>query len=180
MQVTPADVLDYLNGRTVPFLTADDIAERFDCSDQTARNKLSILVKEDKLSSVSLGVGKPKLYFRPDYEAASRAIDTLRKHFDIEAVDCEDLAIFADEPYCILPKESGEAWVVCPRFVPFHVGWLDRQTDSYNVFVVNKYVDWIDELPDEIRNQVGIAAKYDSATVVDNTLEVTMDERAEA
>lgn len=180
VQVTLVDVLDYLDSRTTPFLTADDVAERFECSDQTARNKLNILVEENELSSISLGTGKPKLYFSPDYKAASQAIDALREHFDIETIDRDDLAAFAEEPYCILPKGSDEAWVVCPQFVPFHVGWLDRQTDSYNVFVVNKYIDWIEELPDKIRNQVGISAKYDEATVLDSTLEVRPTERSEA
>jgi len=180
VQVTPAEVLTYLDERTAPFLTADDAAERFDCSDQTARNKLATLVENQALTCVSLGPGKPQLYFRPDYEAATEAIDVLQKHLDIESIDRDHLAAFADEPYCILPKTENEAWVICPRFVPFHVGWLDRQTEAYNVFVVNKYVDWIDELPDEIRQQVGISAKYDGPTVSDGILEIKPDERAEA
>ena len=64
--------------------------------------------------------------------------------------------------------------------MPFHVGWLDRQTASHNVFVVNKYVDWIGELPDDIRSQVGISRKYDHAIVADGQLEITPGQRAEA
>jgi DNA excision repair protein ERCC-3 len=180
VKLTPANVLEYLNEQTAQFLTADDVADRFDCSDQTARNKLEVLVEEGALSSVELGAGKPRLYFWPDYEAASQAIDVLRNQLDFESVDQDQLAAFADEPYCILPKAENEAWVICPRFVPFHVGWLDRQTDSYNVFVVNKYVDWIDELPEQIRQEVGISGKYDDPTVVDGRLEIIPENRAEA
>lgn len=180
VQVKPSDVLEYLDERTAPFLTADSVADYFDCSDQTARNKLDVLVEQESLSSVSLGQGKPRLYFQPDYEAATQAIDVLREHLDIKSFDQDHLAAFADEPYCILPKAENEAWVVCPRFVPFHVGWLDRQTDAYNVFIVNKYVDWIDELPDEIRQEVGISAKYEAPTVSDAKLEITAEERTEA
>lgn len=180
VRVTPEDVLDYLDKRTAPFLTTDDVAERFNCSGQTARNKLGVLVKEEFLSSVSLGPGKPQLYFRPDYEAATQAMDVLREHLDIESIDRDRLAAFADEPYCILPKAENEAWVICPRFVPFHVGWLDRQTDAYNIFVVNKYIDWIDELPDDIRQQVGISAKYEEPTVADGKLKIVPEERKKA
>jgi len=70
--------------------------------------------------------------------------------------------------------------VICPRFIPFYVGWLDRQTKAYNVFIVNKYVDWIDELPDDIRQQVGISAKYEAPTAADGELEISPEERAEA
>ena len=176
----PEEILEYLDERRKPFITADAVAERFDCSDQTARNKLGVLIGEGSLSSVSLGPGKPQLYFRPDYEAATQAIDVLREYLDIESIDSDHLAAFAGEPYCILPKAENEAWVICPRFVPFHVGWLDRQTGAYNVFVVNKYVDWIDEVPDDIRQQVGISAKYEAPTVTDGVLEVAPEERAEA
>lgn len=180
VKVMPKEILEYLDERREPFLTANDVAEHFDCSGQTARNKLGVLIEEGTLSSVSLGPGKPQLYFRPDYEAATQAINVLREHFDIRSIDRNHLAAFADEPYCILPKAENEAWVICPRFVPFHVGWLDRQTEAYNVFVVNKYVDWIDELPDEIRQQVGISAKYEAPTVADGQLEISPEERTEA
>jgi len=180
VEVVPEKILEYLDERREPFITADDVAERFDCSGQTARNKLGILIEEGGLSSVSLGPGKPQLYFRPDYEAATQAIDVLREHLDIASIDRNHLAAFANKPYCILPKAESEAWVICPRFVPFHVGWLDRQTEAYNVFVVNKYVDWIDELPNDIRQQVGISAKYEAPTVADGELEISPGERAEA
>jgi len=176
----PEEILKYLDERRQPFLTADDVAKRFDCSGQTARNKLGMLIKERALNSVSLGPGKPQLYFRPDYEAATQAINVLREHLDIESIDRDHLAAFANEPYCILPKAENEAWVICPRFIPFHVGWLDRQTKAYNVFIVNKYVDWIDELPDDIRQQVGISAKYEAPTAADGELEIPPEERAEA
>lgn len=179
-QVSASDVAAYLDDREAPFLTADAVAEHFRCSDQTARNKLRTLVQNEELANVSLGPGKPKLYFSPDYEAASRTVNILRDHFDLGAIDRNQLAAFADEPYCILPKAENEAYVVVPRFIPFHVGWLDRQTVSYNVFIVNKYINWIDGLPDEIRDQVNISAKYNNITVADGLIEVDPSQREEA
>jgi DNA excision repair protein ERCC-3 len=179
-QAPPNEVLAYLDERDVPFLTAEAIEQRFNCSDQTARNRLRELAEENELTSVNLGPGKPTLWFRPDYESATTVVDALRENFDLAEIDTDHMGAFAEEPYCILPKEENEAFVVVPRFVPFHVGWLDRQTDSYNVFVVNKYVDWIDELPDEIRGQVGIDEKYHEATVADGMLHVDPADRDEA
>lgn len=50
-----------------------------------------------------------------------------------------------------------------------------------NVFIVNKHVDWITELPDDIRDRVGIDAKYDKACVDGDVVEFSdRDERDEA
>ncbi|NUC74756.1 DEAD/DEAH box helicase family protein [Haloterrigena sp. SYSU A558-1] len=88
---------------------------------------------------------------------------------------------FAEKPYKIVPKSQDEAFVVVPRFVPFNVGWLHEQNDAWNVFVVNKYVDWITELPDDIRDRVGIEQQYEEAQVHDDTVEFSSeDERDQA
>lgn len=114
-------------------------------------------------------------------EEQQRAASEMREHIDLDGLRSEHLEAFADEPYVVLPKAKNEAWIVVPRFVPFNVGWLDRQTDSYNVFVVNKYVDWIDSLPDDIRDRVGISPEFEEATVDGDILELAdADERDRA
>jgi DNA excision repair protein ERCC-3 len=178
-QVSPEDVLDLLDRLNLPFITSKLVAEEFDFTTQTARNKLATLVDQGDLTRVDLDQRRA-VWCRTDYEAATDVAGALREHFDLAAVATEHLGAFAEEPYCILPKQENEAYVVVPRFVPFHVGWLDRQTASHNVFVVNKYVDWIDELPDDIRAQVGISQRYDHAVVADGQLEITPSQRAEA
>ena len=178
-QVTPDDVLAVLDDLDLPFLTSKLVAQQLDCSGQTARNRLNALADQGELTRIDLGQ-RQAVWCRSDYEAATDVADALREHFDLADVATEHLGAFAEEPYCILPKQENEAYVVVPRFVPFHVGWLDRQTVSHNVFVVNKYVDWIDELPDDIRSQVGISRKYDHAIVADGQLEITSNQREEA
>lgn len=176
---TPDHVLNQLSNRDVPFITSAAIADQFNCSDETARDRLTRLVDAGELARYDLD-GRRTLYFRPDYETATEVVEQFQAEFDLADVDDQEIAAFAGEPYCILPKEENEAYVVCPRFVPFHVGWLDRQTDSYNVFVVNKYVDWIDDVPDDIRSKVGIDPKYDEITVADGEVEVDPTDRDEA
>src|SRR3990172_636793 len=48
---------------------------------------------------------------------------------------------FLSEPYAILPKGEDEWYVVVPRFIDLQVGWLERQTPSFNIFRVNRYID---------------------------------------
>jgi len=178
-QVSLGEVLDLLDRLNLPFITSKLVAEEFDCTTQTARNKLADLVDHGDLTRIDLGQ-RQAVWCRADYEAATDVAAALREHFDLTEVATDHIATFAEEPYCLLPKADNEAYVVVPRFVPFHVGWLDRQTASHNVFVVNKYVDWIDELPDDIRQQVGISQKYDRAVVADGQLEITPSQREEA
>lgn len=78
----------------------------------------------------------------------------------IEAVkftktDTTFLDSFLNEPYCILPKRSQkgemvEWYIVVPRFIEFQLGWLERATKSYNIFIVNRYVKWFTEIPREL------------------------------
>jgi len=69
-------------------------------------------------------------------------------------VDIEELKDFLREPYCILPKKKDEFWVVVPRFVDLEVGWLEHQTPTYNVFSVNKYMQWLTEVPEELKDRI--------------------------
>ena len=55
------------------------------------------------------------------------------------------------EEYWLLyrnPENSDEWFVAVPKFLDFSIGWLDHTTKGYNVFVINKYTQWLEELPD--------------------------------
>jgi len=69
----------------------------------------------------------------------------------------EELEAFFKKPYLTLPVPGRrENWyLIIPRFVDIQVGWLERQTEAYNVFLVNRYVEWLGDLPEEIKKQLG-------------------------
>ncbi|HDD71538.1 MAG TPA: hypothetical protein ENF99_00945 [Candidatus Aenigmarchaeota archaeon] len=71
-------------------------------------------------------------------------------------VDREKLREFLKEPFVLIPKRKEEWYVIVPKFIPFHVGWLEHETKSYNIFVINKYFQWIYELPEVIKKRVKI------------------------
>lgn len=175
-QVTADAVLQYVEDSTVPFATAKEIASEFKCSTQTARRKLDELTDNEELASEDLGHGKPTLWFLPDYQAASDIADSLRENIDLTDVEPAHVEAFARQPYKILPKAENEYWVTVPRFVPFHVGHLHEQDEAWQVFVVNKYISWIEELPEEIRQQVDVSQEYRHAEVEDNILELADEE----
>jgi len=62
--------------------------------------------------------------------------------------NAEALPAFLEEPYLIMPKR--------PKFIDFQLGWLERSTKSYNVFLVNQYVQWFTEIPKELKQHFKI------------------------
>lgn len=172
-QVTPEEVRDYLDTVSLPFLTAELVAEQFRCSDQTARNKLNELSADGNLKAIDLGRGKPILWFRPDFQKAGAVANALSQHLNLDEIDGDEVRAFAKEPYKILPKTENEYFVVVPKFVPFHVGHLHEQDDAWQVFIVNKYISWIEELPEEINEHITIEQGFEQAVVQDNVLELS-------
>lgn len=101
-----------------------------------------------------------------------RAKRQINQVADIEAIDESQLEQFLEKPYTLVPKEENESWVIVPRWIPFNVGYLQKQDESYNHFVVNKYINWISELPDDIQDSVGIEQTFsEEVTVKDSIIE---------
>jgi DNA excision repair protein ERCC-3 len=112
-------------------------------------------------------------------EKRKKAKDLIIENIDLSEIEEEHLEPFLDKPYKILPKAKNEAFVVVPKFIPFNVGWLHDKDPAWKVFVVNKYVDWINDLPEDIKDRVGIDAKYDNARVDDGEIEFSSTEERE-
>lgn len=74
----------------------------------------------------------------------------------IYGVERGKLKDFLKEPFVLIPKRKEEWYVIVPKFIPFHVGWLEHETKSYNIFVINKYFQWIYELPEAIKKRIKI------------------------
>jgi len=98
--------------------------------------------------------------------------DLIFNNANLDKVNKQHLENFFEVPYAMLPKDKNEVWLVVPKFVPFQLGYLDRQTESYNIFVINKYVNWISPLPDDIKAKVGIHSRFKSAILRDDILEL--------
>lgn len=83
-------------------------------------------------------------------------LEQLAKEAGVEALSRTDVEAFFREPYVIWPRSEKEWVLAVPKFVSFSYGWLWRQTDSYNLFVINRYTDWITPLPPSLRQQLGL------------------------
>ncbi len=68
----------------------------------------------------------------------------------------EEVLSFVKKPYVVIPYKEGEWRLFVPKFIPLEVGWLEFQTESFNVFRVNKYVDWLTPIPEVLKDELGI------------------------
>lgn len=73
---------------------------------------------------------------------------------------------FFREPYVTIPRRNQEWYVIAPRFINFQIGWLEKSTKTYNVFLVNKYMAWLAQVPAELRAQFDFQAEL-PVTVAD-------------
>lgn len=72
----------------------------------------------------------------------------------VSQINKDEIKGFLKEPYVILPtKRQDEWWVVVPKFIQMQVGWLERSTDSYNIFKVNKFINWLGDIPIRLKDQ---------------------------
>lgn len=100
-----------------------------------------------------------------------RLEDQMADHFDLAELDRGQVRAFADKPFNVIPKggdDENEYYVTAPRFVPFHVGHLLEQDEAWNTFVVNKYVSWIEDIPEPIREKIDLGQRYEEASVDQN------------
>jgi DNA excision repair protein ERCC-3 len=74
----------------------------------------------------------------------------------VTKLDRDQLEPFFKKPYLLLPVHGKpDSWnLVVPKFVDIQIGWLERSTESFNVFVINRYLDWLGEVPEEIKKQL--------------------------
>lgn len=66
----------------------------------------------------------------------------------------EELDNFFHEPYVIIPKRENEYWVIVPKWIDFQIGWLERSTKSFNIFVLNRYMQWIAPIPEILKEKL--------------------------
>jgi len=68
----------------------------------------------------------------------------------------DEIKTFVKKPYIIQSLRENEWRLLVPKFIPLEVGWLEYQDDSYNVFRVNRYMDWITPLPEILKEELGV------------------------
>ena len=67
-----------------------------------------------------------------------------------------ELGDFLDTPYAIIPRGSerpNEWWVITPKFTNYELGYLDHSANGWHYFIVNKYMQWLARIPEELKDK---------------------------
>ncbi|MFQ5911473.1 MAG: DEAD/DEAH box helicase family protein, partial [Thermoplasmata archaeon] len=114
----------------------------------------------EKWRSAKAMMGEADEKIRELEEFISKARESVKDTMQLEAersmfsnFDSDLVDDFFKEPYVTIPKRPQEWYVIAPRFINFQIGWLEKSTASYNVFLVNKYMHWLAQIPSELREQ---------------------------
>jgi len=137
-------------------------------SEKSSRD-LSIGIKLDKLDYTLKEATKSLEQFKDlakgSEELREYAIDQITKFaLSIRAskLDKDELENFFKYPYCLIAgKKEHEHYLIIPKFVDAHFGWLHKVTPSHNIFLVNPYVDWLGELPAALKKELKIPDALD-------------------
>lgn len=102
---------------------------------------------DETLKALELEVeAKQKAFWEKFHELEKKKIN----------IDDELLKEWLSE-YWLLYHGEGDSWFVAvPKFLNFSIGWLHHSTKGYNIFEINKYTQWIGDIPEFIRKEVKI------------------------
>jgi DNA excision repair protein ERCC-3 len=112
-------------------------------------------------------------------DARRRAADLAESYYP--QVDTNAFRQFIRKPYVLIPKGGAQWYCIVPRFVDdFSVGWLEFTTDSYNVFLINRYTLWLGQVPEEIRAATGLEKPPGDLMIADGNLVYPKEDRPAA
>lgn len=95
-------------------------------------------------------------------------LETLLKESGAGA-ELDAVRAFIRKPWCVIPKSQGEYWLIVPKWADLQFGWLSQSTDTYNVFVVDRYTQMFGAAPEALRAEIPLA-KPVAARIVDGQL----------
>ena len=116
----------------------------------TAEVRQSVMEALAKLDELKHSIDVLQAQIKSDFERKM-------EFFRFSQVRQEFLEPFFEEPYVVIPKRTNEWYVIAPKWLDFQIGWLERSTKSYNIFVVNRYVKWFSEIPASLEDKFKFA-----------------------
>ncbi len=95
-------------------------------------------------------------------ESIESKLESKRKSIEKKRHEVEDSEMFGKyneeyvkkffkKPYVIIPKKENEWYLIVPKMFDISVGYLFKSDDSFNVFIVNKYADYLGNVPTEFK-----------------------------
>ncbi|HEA65082.1 MAG TPA: hypothetical protein ENI02_02960 [Candidatus Aminicenantes bacterium] len=108
------------------------------------------LLEQAKSKMMELSVDLEKLNESHRENIVNHFFDLGLKFEDSELKD------FFHKPYILLPKEKQEWYCIVPSFINFQVGYFDRREGNYNIYIINKYSRWMNDIPKLMLDEIDL------------------------
>lgn len=92
------------------------------------------------------------------FQEVSKKVADFALSLQTSKMDPEYLEAFFKHPYFLVavPKKQ-ETWNLhIPRFIDMQIGYLQQQTESWNIFLVNRYAEWLGGIPESLKKELGL------------------------
>ncbi len=71
------------------------------------------------------------------------------------------VADFMKKPYALIPQAEGNTYLlVVPKWIDYKAGWLETQTETYNIYKVDHYATWAGLVPEELREELDLKPRF--------------------
>jgi DNA excision repair protein ERCC-3 len=121
-------------------------------SDKPLFEKLHAVRKAQE--SIDVQVAEIQAEIERSRDEYKQKLVDLSESMRLTQLESSEFAGFLEEPYAIVPSGKQEEWfVVVPKFVRMNLGWLDFTTPTYNVFRINKFANWLGDIPMDIQKR---------------------------
>ncbi len=102
-----------------------------------------------------------------------RTIKSIQKQTAlVKKFDNNKFRAFLDKPYLVRPLKPGHYELIVPTFVGFSAGWPVRHTDEYSIFLVTRFINFINPLPQWLADDLGFKRGDFKAVLDGDVLEI--------
>lgn len=106
------------------------------------------------------------------------ALRSAQRAAGLAAFDQPALQAFLAKPYLVRPLSDGQYELIVPTFIGFRAGWPIRHVGPYSVFLVSRFINFINPLPGWLASELGFGAPTFAGTLDGNTLSITSGDPA--
>lgn len=78
------------------------------------------------------------------------------------------VADFMKKPYALIPQAEGNNntyLLVVPKWIDYRAGWLETQTETYNIYRVDHYAAWAGLVPEELREELDLKPRFSTLKI---------------
>jgi DNA excision repair protein ERCC-3 len=108
---------------------------------------------EDKVAETTSTIDELISRLQLQKEKIEHDFTRISEKLQLSKFNSEKVAEFWEQPYAIVNRRPDEWYVIAPTFVDFHIGWLEKTVKGWNYFIVNKFVNWLAQVPKDLKEK---------------------------